>query len=380
MSSTLFQGNEYSVIFQILLLITSILAAICSIIVLYLIRKLNIKNGHMLLIKTMSWFQLLYDATTFTRFVNVGSIAVVDISFVLNIIGGLSGTFVSNVIAIIAYYVVTRIKSVPINLYYPRIMLAIAIPSLVTALLYIISCFPPYGSLQFIATAGMYYYMRLISIVFNFVLSFATIYQISRQSVQSNAPKSIHQEAIETLAWRLIYYPVVQTISRAAVAWYELEYNFNLSPTQPTANEFIGLCFVAIFTPSASFGYLCIFLLMQPNAWHCLKCLLCCRVYVPKRLAVVAHSPQQPRTSIIQMTEAETKNSLHSRNTGVSTLDSDNALHTPYDSGTTGSSASILGRLMDVDDDDLWFVVENNERFTDSRRMMSADRANSVGL
>ena len=102
-------GSTHHLVYLYLTLICAIIASICSIIVIYLIRRMGLKNGHVLLIETMSWFQLLYDVTLFNSSVNVGSPQLYSVASAGQLIGGIGNALTSNFIAIIAFYVVKYI-------------------------------------------------------------------------------------------------------------------------------------------------------------------------------------------------------------------------------------------------------------------------------
>ncbi len=64
-NGSIWKGSEQTTAYVVLLLVSTILGSIGSITILILIRKMGLKNGHILLISTMSWFQLMYDISFF---------------------------------------------------------------------------------------------------------------------------------------------------------------------------------------------------------------------------------------------------------------------------------------------------------------------------
>lgn len=278
-----FGGSPHNKTFASLVLISSVFAAFSSVTVIFLIHKMGLKNGHILLIWTMSWFQLLYDVSFFNAVVQAGSSGIYFAANIAQQIGGISGSLTSNFIALITLYVVRNTRSVDIFRYYPHILIIVVTPAFVDVTLYCLSTIHKYYYLRDIATMKVYYYIRLVSIFINFLLSIQTAIHIHRMSNKlSSGQRTVHEKAIRTLAMRLIYYPIVQAISRSGCAWYEMVYNFDFDPSHATENQFIAQCFVAILTPSASVGYLIIFLIMQPHAYECFLAMLCCRVYDPR--------------------------------------------------------------------------------------------------
>lgn len=112
-----FSDSEYKIVFASLILIFSFIATVCSTLILYLIYKMKVRNGHILLIETMSWFQLIYDTSLFFGSVHVGttgSNTLYNAASFLQLTSGISGALVSNVIGFVALYVVRNIQFIDI--------------------------------------------------------------------------------------------------------------------------------------------------------------------------------------------------------------------------------------------------------------------------
>lgn len=82
------------------------------------------------------------------------------------------------------------------------------------------------------------------------------------------------------LSMRLVYYCLVQTITRIGSSWYQLQYGFG-SASEYDASSASTLKTVIylsefVLTPSAGIGYLIVFLRIQPDAWRELKKMLTC--------------------------------------------------------------------------------------------------------
>ncbi len=88
---------------------------------------------------------------------------------------------------------------------------------------------------------------------------------------------------IFVLAMRLQYYCIVQTVSRIGASWYQFTYGFDYDPSTASTLQSIAFITQSALTPSAGFGYLIVFLLIQPQAWVTLKDMLpckgCCRLF-----------------------------------------------------------------------------------------------------
>ena len=83
--------------------------------------------GYIKLILAMSWYQLVYDITLFTVIADVGSYPIEYISTVVEIIGGIGASFMSNWIAFVLFYVVVYKKSFDIMKNYMYIILSTVI-------------------------------------------------------------------------------------------------------------------------------------------------------------------------------------------------------------------------------------------------------------
>lgn len=351
-----FSGGKKEVAYASVDLVFAVIGAICSIIVLYLIRRLQMKNGHILLIWTMTLFQLLYDVTLFNATVSVGNGSFLCFCQCLNLFGGAGSALVSNVIAFVSFYVVTFGKVIDIRKNYPLIVIITSLPGAIVVILLSVSCAADDTRLQPVATTGFYFYLRLASILGNFLICTATASQIYYKRANEKRI-SASEQALRKLAMRLVYYPVVQAVSRSAVAWYEMVYGWNFDPSHTSQSQFIGQIFFAILTPSASYGYLAIFLLMQPKAWECFKCMLQCKQYIAKRTADNFNATNA--SSLARMDTNGTGNTLHRESTlypstAVYEVDS-----RPSYGGGGGGAMSFLteSSLNEMDEDELMSVA-----------------------
>jgi len=124
-----------------------------------------------------------------------------------------------------------------------------------------------------------YYYVRLISIFANFIMTGIALY--ANYLMRSKGMGRTDAElAIGTLCRRMMYYPLVQAISRSGYAWYEFQYGFDFSYASTTGNplRYTALLYSAVITPIASIGYLLVFLRIEPTAFEEFKHLLRCEV------------------------------------------------------------------------------------------------------
>ncbi len=329
---------------------------------------MNLKNGHILLIWTMSWFQLLYDVSFFNAVIRVGNDPIYFVANVAQEIGGISGSLTSNFIAMISLYVVKNTKSIDVYKYYLYILAVVLFPSLVDVILYSMSQFPQYKNLDYVSRMGLYYFARLASIAINFILSFQTAMQISRISNKTGTgQRTVHEKAIRTLSMRLIYYPVVQAISRSGCAWYEWKYGFDFDPKSADENRFIAQCFMALLTPSASIGYMVIFLLMQPHAYECLKATLTCQPYIPRtNPATVPHrvAVHAPLIRVTSFSNFQSHNSAYNLVPSVAGTDTAYAEdQSEYTSAQHSAQSSMNYSFANKEDDELWLLIGNHDPY-----------------
>jgi hypothetical protein len=264
-------------VFVILVLTGSILSSLASILMLVIMVKINVWNGHILLVQTMTILQLIYDLSFFPGMIDVGIEAVTIISNVLQLFSGITSSLVSNVVAWITFYIIFYKKSVDIFYHYPLLMMLISIVGLIDCIVFLMSLQSSHSELyKKIAVLYIYYYLKLFSIILNVLFVSLTYYEIRRITSGKTNRLSSTERSIHTLSMRLFYYPVVQIISRIGIAWYEFSYGYdsssngngmNFNPPQTSNTQFAAQCMLAITMPLASIGYLWIFLLMQPRAY-----------------------------------------------------------------------------------------------------------------
>lgn len=190
-------------------LIMSFIGSAASLINIAVIYKMKM-SGYLLLLLSMSWFQLVYDVTFFFRNVDIGywETAIAD---AFHIFGGIGGSIVSNFIAFVVFYIVYKRKSFNIFAHYNSIMVCSVLPGLAPAIVFLIGSIPENANpgLASLAFVGIYYYVRLISIFLNFVMFGISAYCI--RSIRSKgASRTPSEIAISTLSRRLIYYPLLQ--------------------------------------------------------------------------------------------------------------------------------------------------------------------------
>jgi len=266
----------------------SVISFICTLSTLLIIRKMKKWNGYLLLISTMTTFQLLYDINYMLGVVPTYETCVIW-NF-LDILGGLGNSFTSNVISFTMIYVVYKTKAFDINGSFKYLIFLCGFIPLVFSILTFAVVRPqseddddfPYQYCVFnYSTLGsaisfFYYWSRLISIIFNFAAFIYVSYKVKKMATMAIPEPNNHidsrsasgnrshnknhnpwmteqqVEAVFMLASRMKYYPLAQAICRSGAAWNEfMDYQYS--------NE-ESLLMAAICAPLSGVFYFIIFL------------------------------------------------------------------------------------------------------------------------
>ncbi len=244
------------------------------------IRRMGANTGHVLLLLYWSYFQLVYDIFCFTSNVNCG-LTLRIISYVVHSFTGIVVSVLSNWMAYIALYIVFFRQKFDVFGNINAILASSIIPGIGCGLFYFIAAMHAINNqddLVTIAVSDIYNNLRLASIFLNFLFVAIILYKI--ELISSKMTKQSPQEtAIRTLAYRMIYYPIIQAIARSGYAWWELQYGAYMDYHDATTEQYVCLIYLSIITPIASLGYLVILVVMQPQAYDHCKALLLCQAY-----------------------------------------------------------------------------------------------------
>jgi len=201
--------SSHETAYEVLTLLVSIISTLATIITISLIYKMNI-TGYIMLILTMSWYQLIYDLSYFTHDNDVGNYPIKYISTLGHTFGGLGSSIISNWIAYAVFYIVVYLKSFDILKYYNKILVSSIILVLPTIVLYAIGDNPENAHPQLIYTAYVVYnLLRVISALINLFLVLFMIYMNYSKRFKRKVPTAA-ELAIDTLSKRMMYYPLVQ--------------------------------------------------------------------------------------------------------------------------------------------------------------------------
>lgn len=276
----------------LLVLTTSCLAALCSLVVILIIRELKKKmkySGHLQLILVMSFFQMIYDLTFFSTVYDFGNNPYTIFSDTCQNLFGCGGALYSNYIALVTFYVVKFRRVVNLNDYYYWLMGLSLLPGVIISILYSFEE-------TIILSNSIYVYFRIASIVVNFFLSGWTASIIF--AIRSNKKVATTEDkALNLLAIRMLYYPIVQVLSRSVISWYELENATSFNYTSCSENICIALLIAVLLNPAASYGYLITFLIMQPRAKACFQSMFLCGMFPPSK---TTRSPTSDMASAVE--------------------------------------------------------------------------------
>lgn len=254
----------------------AIISFTCSCLTIWIIHLQHKWNGYLFLILNLSVSQAFYDISILLNPLcyNVNgetdSIAFPLLQF-LRYTSGVSATLWTNFILFQIIYVVYYMKVIDARDYWWYLLLFVFGVSVTVALISI-----------FISMLRLYYWIRIVLIVLNIIMYIflqVRLHQIDREQNSANRMSWIsyfcttkskqNQDPIKVLAYRLVYYPIVQILSRTAVAWYEQitntsGFDYDYKPSSNTSTT-IAYYLYSFTHPSAGIGYFIIFCCVSPG-------------------------------------------------------------------------------------------------------------------
>lgn len=277
----IFGDDTPTQIYVALNLIATIFGCISSVICILLVYRMKLLTGHIKLVLYLSYYQFLYDFFCFQNNADV-DYNQKNFAIFIHVISGIASSFISNWIAFSAFYIVAYQKTFDVLKNFHWIHASALIPGIMNGIVFAVAVFPESSANDDLSnTAILYAYnnIRLGSIAVNFFFVAVILYKIHAISSKNINIKSEQEIAIQTLAHRMILYPVVQAIGRSGYAWYEFSYGSNVSASNASSDEYACLIFLSLITPFVSVGYLIIFLMMQPKAYEHFKALIKCQIH-----------------------------------------------------------------------------------------------------
>lgn len=296
----------------ILLLLFTTISLLCGLLTVSLIRASKRWNGYLLLVFCMSISQILFDVSYYVfsvLYTQPGNRPLAVLYVVANVLGGLCTSLWANIIAGITCYVVWAMRPFNIHAHFPLLVLATTLPALAfcAAQVYLILGRPEDALAMSRSLSWAYYWTRLASIAFNFLLCAlcagaagglggccslraceemlyactclccrprgkeSLAWRDRAASLEAQAQggaQATAQASIRTVAQTMLLYPLVQTVTRVGAAWYESAYGFSApAPDQLSslgAGQAAAAVAYAVLTPSAGTGYFLVYLAMQP--------------------------------------------------------------------------------------------------------------------
>ena len=205
---------------------------------------------------------MFYDATFYLHRCIYVDVYVFAISQLLNTFGGLSVSFWTNVLAWVLMNIIFRKQARELTERFWLHFIVVCGTSLAVGIAGVISIFMNNRFAYYIVEM-VYYIIRLLSIAFNIIGFYCIYYRIE---LMMKGGKSKIDVSIVVLSRRLMFYPLVQFLTRIVTAIYEAEYGFGSYTSNAPTDQFIMRCFICVLQPSAGIGFLIVFLIFQPKA------------------------------------------------------------------------------------------------------------------
>jgi hypothetical protein len=247
---------------------------ICSLLTLWLIYRRNHWNGYIHLIVMLAFSQLIYDMST-VMVIFPGYFA--EYSYIaIRSMSGLWATFLTNILSFIIVHTVWTLEPIPVASYLVTIRIWIFGPNTLLGILVPMTLYSS-SETAFLIVSQIYYWARIISILFNIGSYFTLVYKLN--SVLKATPASTIQRDIYrkgnpliSLVKRFKYYPIVQVLTRICVAYYEEIYGHDYDYHNSfTLEKKISTLLYLITLPSAGLGFFVVFLVVSPGAMKLLR-------------------------------------------------------------------------------------------------------------
>ena len=322
------QGQELTLL--ILTVTVSFTSLICSGINILLINSLGKENYFLRILWNMCVCQICYDVTFYFHqciYINKSISAAAELS---NLFGGLSVSFWTNMLTYVMYQIVFRKQAVEFVENFRMHFMIVIGTSLCIGIAGMIS-YIIQDKLALYIIDVVYYILRLISIAINIIGFYAIYYRVEQMVTNGKSHIDI---SIIVLARRLMYYPLVQFLTRIVTAVYEAEYGFAPYSGHSSTNRFIMQCCICILQPSGGIGFLIVFLLFQPKAFE--QLVLWCRAC---RSCSSSSYSNNKSTSKLNSMDLFSSNNLHNNNQIDNTVSTSNPLYNS-NNNTSGSSNS----------------------------------------
>lgn len=251
--------SEQEHICNIVKVVFATISLVCSTLVIFLIVKLNKRNGYILLIASMCICQMIYDASFELSLTHSNSLC--TLMYAGLFVGGLSVSIWTNIVSVVVLYMVTYLKSLNILKIYPMLfIIAFVIPLILATFNYphefMLHCGDSNATAR--GVGFFYLYGRLASTLISILTYAMTSYKVRKMK------RLMHtKDSIDRLTTRMKYYVLVQILFRVFPSWSELN-----------PGHFPLELLLAIFAPATGIAYFAVFLHMQPGAYRMFRQIL----------------------------------------------------------------------------------------------------------
>lgn len=249
----------------------SILSLFCSSANFLLIKMMKKWNGYMWVLSCMTGCQVCYDVTYWLETsynANLRSRAFVTGLFYC---GGMGVALYTNVLSFIVFYLVYMRSSFDIWANWKYITGFVMLPSVVVFLCVVGNW---NNSERSYDIALLNYIVRILSIIVNFALNSFVMYRVG--NMITHTAKKVNQRsrcetAILVLANRMLFYPIIQTVTYSVQMVYGPLYRFEPYEGDERDLRFRLALLNSIVSPLAGTLYFLVFLKFQPGAWFTIK-------------------------------------------------------------------------------------------------------------
>lgn len=254
-------------------------AVLCTILNIAVILKMRNWTLNVKLVYVLCWSQLLYDITFYggvekASFHHLkGTSPLFSICTFFQVWMGTSSGLITNVMTTLIYYILNTRKNVD-KIFEGEmfhLIWLLFLPGLIMACVAIAPSIrvDEDSARPSVKTDAMIAYtiFRIVSILYNFIVFVLTVHMVNRiVGGKPRKSRNNYENALSLIVDRSKYFWVVQLVCRVAPTVWELKYGYNGYNGHGSNARFASAIAFAFFTPSASLGYLLIFLLCQPSA------------------------------------------------------------------------------------------------------------------
>ncbi len=199
-------------LFRLIPLLSLLLSPI-TMLILYFI--FSFRSGYGILLIHLTFSQIIYDFT-FLLYAGYQNVYCMNLINFMAIFGGTSTAMWSNIISVVVVFVVLYGRTLDIKPNLPYITAGVMSFTLPLSILEVVFYYDPYR--EYIVNE-IYYYWRLISIFFNFLVYCVISYKMHQ--LESKTGEISRMNPLKTLVSRFKYYPLFQSLFRAGASWYE---------------------------------------------------------------------------------------------------------------------------------------------------------------